>query len=333
MKMWRRRAMLRLASDKAKPLSKVDRFLLPAVAVSSLATALLAAFYRQFESVLRPAQATTRQQPIADIIAYRVPKAPISDPDSPVWENIKAYKINLADQTITRPLKTTVPKQPITVKAVYDDEWIAFLLIFPSDKPSKQAIKVNEFRDACAVLLARHPAAPEVRFMGTADNPATILHWKADWQADVEEGFQDIEKAFPNVAADFYPPLKEAVADGKPPKTVDIMNGAVRWLAGLNAGNPISEPVKKSPVEKIVGKGPGTIATMPTQDAVGWGRWLDGYWRVVLAKKLRASDSNAGEISLEPGNVYAAAFTVWFGGERDRGARKNPSMLQTLLLK
>ncbi len=305
---------------------RLVRFLLPVAAAASLATVLIATFYREIEKMLRP-------PPAADIIAYKVAKAPVSDPDSPVWENIPTYKVNILDQSIIRPLKTTIPKQPINVKAVYDDEWVAFLLTFPSEKPSTRSIKVAEFRDACGVLLAKHPARAEVRFMGTPDNPATILHWKADWQIDVEEGFQDLEKAFPNIASDYYPPLKEAVVGGKPPKTVDVLNEMVVWLPGINAGNPISEPIKKAPVEKIIGKGPGTIATLPTQDALGWGRWREGSWRVVLAKKLKASDGVHGEIDIEPGKLYTVAFAVWFGSEGDRGSRKNPSMLHTLLLR
>lgn len=330
--MRRRRGNARLGVETAKTMRKADRFFLPALAAASLATVLLASFYRQIEAVIRPAQTTTTQPPPADIIAYKVPKTPVADPDSPVWEQAPAYRISLADQSITRPLKTTIPKQPVVVKAVYDDEWIAFHLTFTSEKPSTQAIKVPEFRDACAVLLAKHPAAPEVRFMGTRDNPATILHWKADWQVDMEQGFQDLEKAFPNVSTDYYPPLKDAVSEGKPPRTVDVAEKAVKWFPAINAGNLLSEPVKKTAVEKVVGLGPGTIATLPTQDAAGFGRWRNGVWRVVLAKKLMASDGAVGEISLEPGKVYATAFTVWLGSEGDRGARKNPSMLHTVYL-
>ncbi|HLB29557.1 MAG TPA: hypothetical protein VJM69_05435 [Dehalococcoidia bacterium] len=44
------------------------------------------------------------------------------------------------------------------------------------------------------------------------------------------------------------------------------------WLPGWRAGNPLSQPVKRSAVEKLQGIGPGTNATMPTQDAEGKGR-------------------------------------------------------------
>ncbi|MEM1987254.1 MAG: hypothetical protein QW362_02545 [Candidatus Caldarchaeum sp.] len=94
------------------------------------------------------------------------------------------------------------------------------------------------------VMVVEHVAAPEVRFMGTRDNPATILHWKADWQVDMEQGFQDLEKAFPNVSTDYYPPLKDAVPEGKPPRTVDVAEKAVKWFPAINAGNLLSEPVK-----------------------------------------------------------------------------------------
>ncbi len=326
----RRRLIARVGSKIAS--TRADRLLFPLLTAASLASILLAYFYRQIEAALKPTQPAAQEQPAADIIARRVSKAPVSDPESPVWKDTPAYSVSLYDQSIVRPLKTARPNQPITVKAVYDDEWIVFRLSFRSEKPSKRSVKVAEFRDACAVLLARHPAAPEARFMGTADNPATILHWKADWQLDVEEGFQDLENAFPNVTADYYPPLKGVVVDGKPPKTVDVANKAVMYFPALNAGNPLSEPIKKTPVEKLIGRGPGTLATLPAQDASGWGLWRDGSWHVVLAKRLKATDSAQGEIDVEPGKLYACAFSVWFGSEGDRGSRKNPSMLLTLLL-
>jgi len=257
---------------------------------------------------------------------------PVKDPDSPVWRDVFSSNIQLADQSIVKPFKTDIPKDPVNVRAVYDSEWIGFLLEWKDASADKRAIKVREFRDACAVLLAKHPAPPETRFMGTKDIPATIIHWKADWQVDVEEGFQDLEKAFPNVSADVYPPMKEAVKDGKPPKTEDYPEQARIKLAGWAIGNPLSQPRKEVPVEKIVAIGPGTIATAPTQDVQGWGKWKNGVWRVVLAKKLKASDGANGEIDLAPGNMYTAAFTIWYGDQGDRGARKNPSLLQKLYL-
>ncbi len=277
-----------------------------------------------------PTQTVTTLE--ADVIAVKVDEAPIRDPDSPLWEQAEESSIRLAEQAIVPPIKMDVPGKPLKVRVLYDSKWVAFRLEWEDESVEQHTIKVRQFRDSCAVLLTKHPAPPEARFMGTKDTPATILHWRADWQLDVEEGFQDLEVAFPNVASDYYPMMMGKSRDGKPPKTTEFTEEARLWIPGWSVGNPISQPEKKSPVEKLLAVGPGSITSLPTQDAEGWGRWVEGKWRVVIAKKLKASDEAEGEISLEPGQLYTVAFTVWYGQMGDRGARKNPSFLHTLKL-
>ncbi|MEM1944404.1 MAG: ethylbenzene dehydrogenase-related protein [Nitrososphaerota archaeon] len=329
----RRRAIFQMGAGVARSAKTVDRLFLPIVAGTALFTMLAAVFHKQVLEFLNPPKPGEEQQgPRADVTAILVNKVPDMDPDSPIWDNVPLSRISLADQSITKPLKLAVPEEPVKVRAAHDGEVIGFLLEWSDKRADTQAIKVTEFRDACAVMVTSYPAPPEARFMGTQTMPATILHWKADWQVDIEEGFQDLEKAFPNISVDMYPLLKESITGGKPPKTIDLPDFARIRLAGTWVGNPISQPKKDTPVEKIIAKGPATIATLPTQDAVGWGRWRNGVWRVVLAKKMKASDQSAGEADIERGKTYSVAFTVWFGDEGDRGARKNPSMLHTLYI-
>ncbi len=329
----RRRAILAMGAGMARSARAVDRVFLPLVAGAALFTMLAAIFHKQIQNIISPPKPTEEPlEPKTDLTAYIVDKAPTTDPDSPIWDKISPKRMSLADQSIIKPLKLKVPEEPVKVRVVHDGEWIAFLLEWPDRTVDTRAIKVMEFRDACAVMITSYPAPLEARFMGTQNTPATILHWKADWQIDIEEGFQDLEKAFPNVSADMYPLLKESIISGKPPKTVDIPGFARIGLAGMWVGNQISQPSKDVPVEKIIAMGPATITTLPTQDAVGCGRWRDGFWRVVLAKKMKASDMMSGEVELERGRMYSTAFAVWFGEEGDRGARKNPSMLPTLYI-
>jgi hypothetical protein len=328
----RRAALLRLGSSAAKTGKAFDRFFLPFVAGAALFTVLAATFGRQIQELVSPAKPQPAEAgPKADIIVHMLDKIP-TDPYSPKWDEVPVSNIALDQQSIVKPLKLEAPKEPVRVRAAHDGESIAFLIEWSDPKPETQAIKVTEFRDACAVLITRYPAPPEARFMGTNTVTATILHWKADWQVDLDEGFQDLEKAFPNMSVDMYPLLKDSITDGKPPKTTDIPDFAKIRLPGTWVGNPVSQPSKTTPVEKLIGKGPGTITTLPTQDAAGRGVWKDGVWRVVLAKKMKASDAVQGEIEIERGATYSVAFTVWFGQSGDRGARKNPSGLLTMFV-
>ena len=312
------------------------RVLTAAAALAASAAGVLAASWLWPRPKPKPTpttpSTTTTAPAEADVIGVKVSEAPIREPDSPLWDEAKEASIKLAEQAIVPPIKMETPGKPLKVRTLYDDEWVAFRLEWEDESAEQHTIKIKQFRDSCAVLLTRHPAPPEARFMGTKDSPATILHWRADWQLDVEKGFQDLEAAFPNVASDYYPMMMGKMKDGKPPKTVEFPEEARLWIPGWSVGNPVSQPEKQSPVEKLVAVGPGSITSLPTQDAEGWGRWENGRWRVVIAKKLKASDEAEGEISLQPGQLYTAAFTVWFGQVGDRGARKNPSFLHTLKL-
>jgi hypothetical protein len=213
------------------------------------------------------------------------------------------------------------------VRSVHDGERIAFLLEWEDPRLDQRTVKTREFKDGCGVMLLPRGAGATEWMMGTTRTPVTVLHWRADWQRDLEAGFQDLETAFPNVAFDFYPPLvgvdRPKLPDGYPA-------GARKWLPGWYVGNPLSQPRKTSPVEKLVAQGAGTLEQLPTQNATGHGIWREGRWRVVLSKPLRAAD--AREIALQPGGTYAVAFAVWQGAHGDRGARKSITLLGRLRL-
>ena len=76
-----------------------------------------------------------------------------------------------------------------------------------------------------------------VRTMGTAMKAATLLHWKADWQRDVDDGRTGLDEAYPHRSVDVYPPLVD-VAPGD--VTVDdyAATDASQWLPGTSGGNP-----------------------------------------------------------------------------------------------
>jgi hypothetical protein len=256
---------------------------------------------------------------------------PLKDPASPLWRRAEAQKIALQGQAVAMPLKPQPSVQAVTVRSLHDGESIAFRLEWDDADKEEHTIKSDQFRDACGVLFGAevpltgvpHP----IWMMGSPDDPVTIIHWKADWQLDIDKGFQDLEVAFPNVAFDFYPPL---VGVTNPRIPDDYPEEARHWLPGWAAGNPMSLPVKSTPVEKLLGLGPGTVDHLPTQNADGRGVWNEGRWTVVLGRPLTAADPQ--EISLEPAGNYSVAFGVWSGDERDRGARKSLTNLGRLSL-
>jgi hypothetical protein len=244
------------------------------------------------------------------------------DPLAPVWTFAPATLVALDGQTTAPPVRPRPSLPWVEVRAAHDDERVGFRISWEAPRPSSLAIRTDQFRDACAVLLAPDADNVALRFMGTADTQVTILHWKADWQRDVDRGRQGLRAAYPNATADYYPPLP--AGSGAAVTVADYRRaGATEWLPGLHVGNPLSAEVRASPVEKLHARGFGTAATAPTQDADGWGRWLNGHWYVVLTAPRRPAA--AGELELRTGRAYGMAVAVWMGASGDRGGRKSPS--------
>lgn len=268
-------------------------------------------------------------QDVPDIIAVRISDpVPSGDPSSSVWKKAKRAAVKLDGQQVATPLKLEPSFPSVTVGAVHDGETIAFLMEWEDEEEDTLSIKTDEFRDACGVMLGGQSGGTAVWTMGTADQPVTILHWRADWQKDVDDGFQDLEVAFPNVAVDFYPPLVNAEHPLKLPE--GYPEEARMWVPGWHVGNPISTPVKTSSVQKLIGTGPGTLEALATQNAAGKGVWDDGKWKVALSRPLTAADEN--EVDLSPGAEHPLALTVWSGAASDVGSRKSLTQLGKLTL-
>lgn len=256
-----------------------------------------------------------------EIVAVRVDRLP-HDPDDGSWRTAPATTVELAEQVIALPHRSAPSVPAIDVRAMHDGKHLAFRLEWSDEGAHASTVKVDDFRDACAVLLGPGDGDDALRVMGAPGRPVTLLHWKADWQHDVDEGLQGLAQHYPNRCVDAYPPLhdRDPMAVG-PADYVEA--GATAWLPGLHVGNPLSGAVRSSPVEKLLAEGFSTTTTAPTQDALGRGRQGDGTWRVVLLKSLAGSD--AGELALAEGASATCAFAVWSGGDGDAGGRKSPS--------
>jgi hypothetical protein len=261
-----------------------------------------------------------------DLVSVRIGEpVPENDPDSGLWGRGKAQAVALEGQQVIVPLKRSEALGWVRARSVHDGERIGFLLEWEHSLLSEHTIKMTDFRDACAVMLSAAEVPTVAWTMGTPDHPVTILQWKADWQKDIDEGFQDLEAAFPNATVDFYPPL---VGASHPVEVSESYPQEGRnWLPGWHVGNPISQPVKTTPVERIHAEGPGTIRTLDAQLATGRGIRSGAGWRVVLAMPVSPGD---GEMNIEPGKVYSLALAVWAGSDSDRGSRKSITRLGRL---
>jgi DMSO reductase family type II enzyme heme b subunit len=267
----------------------------------------------------------------SEIVAWQVPRLPgVDEPGSPIWDKTIRAGVALEAQKTTTPMKTTPAVKTVDVAALHDRKSLAVRLEWSDPQRSERTIRVDGFRDAVAILLGPQTSDAAVRLMGTVDVPVTLLQWKADWQRDIEKGFQGLEVEFPNATFDYYPPLTPGTSDISVPDDYEAHN-ATQWMPGYRAGNPISQMEKQSAVEKLVARGFGSATTQPTQNARGHGVWKDGRWQVVIERPLQGVDDE--EITLEPGQEYSMAVAVWSGAQGDAGSRKAPSKsLLTLLI-
>ncbi len=258
-----------------------------------------------------------------DVNVARVPDVPLDDPSHRRWLRGPELAVELGPQDMAVPTRMEPAVRALRVRALHDGDHVGFRLEWDDADVDDLSVRVDDFRDACAVLLAAGPAAPEIRTMGNATTPATLLHWKSDWQRDVDQGRQGLEARYPNRSIDVYPPLWDVA-----PEDVDVATyeerGATVWLPGVHVENPISMAGRATPVEKAVAYGFATTTTGAHQDAVGRGVRTERGWQVVIAKPMGASDD--GELDLRPGSSAAAAFAVWSGAFHDAGSRKAPSI-------
>ncbi len=243
---------------------------------------------------------------------------PIIDPNSPLWKQARAVEVPLSPQVTAAPMLMAPSIRSLTFRSLNNGSWAVFLLEWKDNTKNMSTLKITEFRDAVAMQFPLSSEQPYI-CMGQLGNTVTILHWKADWQQDMETYYHDVKDAFPNLYVDYYP-----FAVGKPPyATMPVANISRPYVTGLAAGNPFSNPLRLTPVEETISGGFGTLTSQTQQDTTGRGMWEGGAWRTVLARPMTTADPN--DAVLAPGKTKPVAFAVWDGGNREVGGKKSVS--------
>lgn len=265
--------------------------------------------------------ALAQQAPI--LVSAYVPTLP-TDPSDPAWSQARPATIPLTSQMTTVPRLAAPSISTVTVRSLNDGERIAFRLDWADPTRDARALLQHEFRDAAAVMVASAQGVPNI-CMGSPGQVTNLWHWKADWQEDLDKGFQDVVDAYPNFYKDYYP-----FVTGTPPfrAPADFQSqDARRYMTGLAAGNPLSQPERASPVEELLAVGFGTATHRAQQTVQGRGVWTDGQWSVAFSRALKADAPEAANL-FGQGDV-PVAFAVWNGSNAEVGARKQLSGLVT----
>lgn len=254
---------------------------------------------------------------VPQLTVHRVSAVPpAGDPLDPAWDAVPSMNVPLQPQNIAMPALDRATISALSVQAARDSGRVAWRISWPAARPAT-SVDAALFCDAVAIQLGASPEVPYM--MGGPGKPVRLLHWKAIWQRDIDQGFQDVQDLHPNYWADMY-----WFSEGRFPYPVSeaFRNPVARqWLVASAAGNPMSDFQRKQPVEELIAEGFGTSTHVPSSLVAGRGVWKDGRWTVIIERALAADDPLTA--MLQPGTTAVAAFAAWDGSAGNVGGRKH----------
>lgn len=244
-----------------------------------------------------------------DVMSYSTPYEIDTNPDSPIWKDVKSTNL------VLRPLSARRQAiEILNVSSVNNGEVLAIRLKWKD--PTKDGFKegrADVYTDGVAVQLALgdvtlHTHGHNEPFfgMGNRGKPVNIWHWKAG----LEETLEASENS-------------------------EYSTGGVDMDA-LIFGGVMSNPVAKlgttqeNAVEELNSEGFGSITPQPPeyQNVEGSGVWKDGEWTVVFTRTFAVSGK--WDAILDKKEPLLVAFAVWDGQKEDRNGRKVVSVWQRL---
>jgi DMSO reductase family type II enzyme heme b subunit len=244
----------------------------------------------------------------AQITVVRVPGiGPITEPAAAAWKRARPVKVEMQPQMVALPHKPDPAIKALSVRAVHNLGWIAFLIEW-RDPTLSDRIVLDNFGDQVAVQLPIDPkTGVPSPMMGHTGGRVNIMQWRAAFQHDIDQGPPTVHSLYPNAWTDIYPDELMRASDARP------------YTGALGLENPISRG-GATPVLDQMAEGWGSMTVKPDQHALGKGVWKDGVWRVVITRPMVSDDVNAPK--LQPGDQTVVGFAVWEGGSREVGSRK-----------
>ncbi len=244
---------------------------------------------------------------------------PTREPWSPRWDTWPGMDVAVLPQILAMPILESPSITQVRVQGVTDGRAIVWRLSW-QDPTRDDRVDTARFTDAAAIQFPLTAAAPFT--MGAPQMKVQILHWKAVWQKDVDEGFVDVQDLHPNYWADLY-----WFADGPFPYRVPKSFGnplSHAWFVAFSAGNPLADFHRSNPVEELVAAGFGTLTHQPRSASEGKGLWQEGRWAVVFTRPLKTDDPL--DYQFDPRSPGSFAMAVWDGASENVGGRKHWSI-------
>ncbi len=257
----------------------------------------------------------------ASLIARPVEQVP-ADPGDAAWWRADTLEVPLAPQAVVKPRRYEASVKSLTVRALYTEKELAFLLEWRDPERNAMEGAAQAFRDAIAIEFPEDPTKGIPFFgMGEPERPVVIYQWRSDWEADGAR--QDVDEKYPRMIADWYPFSGRAA--GEIAEAGDYgEKGDKVFLPSWWAGNPVGDPALQAnrPVEKLGARGFGTLESLAPerQDATGKAVWKDGTWKALITIP-RAQE----KFAFERGKTLPVAFAAWNGAKHERGGEKGVS--------
>lgn len=229
----------------------------------------------------------------------------------------------------------------LVVQSLHNDSEIALRLTWLDPTQDDRAVRIDEFRDAVAIQFALSSDPPFYMGDRSQHGGVNIWMWKADRQKNIADGYQDVDAAFPQRAADMYP---ECPIRHKDMSNNDWPHGALSehnpmFITAWGAGNLVADPTINTSVESLAARGPGTLSGRPrnVQLVQGQAVYERGTWTVQLQRALAAADAKApsngsDERAFRSGDYLPVSFAIWNGSAGDRDGTKNISIWQKLVI-
>ena len=257
-----------------------------------------------------------------DIVStYVAEPLPTEDMASSLWERALPVDVPLSGQKTTQPMNMDAAVGSVSIRSLNNGEQITFLLEW-EDEVEDVGGGVATYRDSVALQFpAAESGDPFNGFIcmgigidGGETTLIDIILWRADFQKDIEEGFTDIQDIFPNLGITEYPELAQP--------------DAVIFRPAEAVGNPLANSTRSTPIERLYAEGFGTLESRESVDAIGWGQWQEGKWKVVITRPLASEDPLNSQLEL--GQLTTLAIAAWDGGDQEVDGKKSVSSWLTI---
>jgi DMSO reductase family type II enzyme heme b subunit len=259
-------------------------------------------------------------------------------PDDTRWDNTGSINVSLTGQVLVKPRWQIPSVDLVSVKSMYNDSEIAFLLEwddrFKDIKHDEEMIDLEGDNEFTYVKLYTSTSAEGEEEMEEGEYEEGEESEEEEYE---EEEYEEEEYGFEDEGETTLPQwiLRDSVDIQFP---VKIPDGPVKPFFFLgNSGNPVNlwrwkadmqeDTEKNSAVEEYNATGfknPIKIQPPESQATDSNGYWEDGRWRVVLKRTLTTEDKRK-DIQFEKGKLIPIAFHAHDGSNGEAGMKMSIS--------